>query len=65
MQDIGTLTKMDVDVGPPLVNLCLGLNQTFQGAVPFSPRTMQFKFTNFPQMQFSMSLATVRIKLPP
>jgi uncharacterized protein (DUF849 family) len=42
VQDVGTLVAEGLDDGPPFVNLVLNAHRGFQGAMPYSPKTMQF-----------------------
>jgi 3-keto-5-aminohexanoate cleavage enzyme len=48
LQDITQLIGEGVDTGIPWVSLCFGLHTIFQGAVPFSTRTMQYMIDQLP-----------------
>lgn len=39
----------------PWIGLCFGLHRVFQGAVPFSPRTLQYMVDLLPPCEFSVS----------
>ncbi len=41
MQDMRTLTAEGLDLAPHIVNLCLGFDHVFQGAMPYSPKILQ------------------------
>jgi uncharacterized protein (DUF849 family) len=38
----------------PWIGLCFGLERIFQGAVPFSPRTLQYMVDSLPDCEFSV-----------
>jgi 3-keto-5-aminohexanoate cleavage enzyme len=56
MQDISALVAETKYDAPPWVSLCFGLQHIFQGAVPFSVRTMQYMVDQLPPgAQFNVS----------
>ncbi|NIH79099.1 BKACE family enzyme [Amycolatopsis viridis] len=42
VQDVTTLIEAGYDEAPHAVNFCFGLDRVFQGAMPYSPRTLQY-----------------------
>ena len=40
---------------PPWISLCFGLDRIFQGAMPFTPRTIQYLVDLLPDCEFSVS----------
>lgn len=41
MQDMRTLAAEGLDTAPHIVNLCVGFDHVFQGAMPYSPKILQ------------------------
>jgi uncharacterized protein (DUF849 family) len=49
VQDVAALIEQGLDDGPPYVNMVLNAHRGFQGAMPWSPKTLQFMVDLLPK----------------
>lgn len=49
VQDVSTLIEEGLDDDPPFINMVLNVHRSFQGAMPYSPKTFQFMIDLLPK----------------
>lgn len=64
LQDMQTLIAEGLDEPPYFVNLCLGLHNVFQGAVPYSPKMLQLMVELLPANSIYTVSAAGESQLP-